>query len=151
MRLRLQKYPLKVSYQQGPKMFVSDTLSIAPRKVKAKKTDTCTAMFYAKLEEIDLGSEANITDARMQQVHQSKQQDATMQVLMNIILTGWPDSKERTPLSVREYWTVRDELSTQDGVVYKGTKVLIPKSLRPGSITHQGIEACTRKARASLY
>ena len=131
MRLRLQKYPLKISYQQGPKMFVSDTLSRAPRKVTAEKTDTSTAVFYAELEEINLGSEANITDARMQQVRQSTQQDATMQVLMNIILTGWPDSKEMTPLSVREYWTVRNEPSTQDGVVNKATKVLIPKSLRP--------------------
>ena len=40
--------------------------------------------------------------------------------------------------------------------MYKGTKVLIPKSLRPEMlkrivVTHQGIEACTRKARARRY
>ena len=100
-------------------MFMSDTLSRAPRKATAATTDTSTAMFYAELEEIDLGADANVTDARTQQVRQHTQQDATMHVLMNVVLTGWPESREMTPLSVREYWTVRDELSTQDGVVYK--------------------------------
>ncbi|XP_062614248.1 uncharacterized protein LOC134275989 [Saccostrea cucullata] len=44
----------------------------------------------------------------------------------------------------------------QDGIIYRSSRVVIPKALRPEMLrrthfSHLGIEACLRKARDSLY
>ena len=35
-------------------------------------------------------------------------------------LSGWPEDKLESPLCVREYWPYRDELATQNGLVFRG-------------------------------
>ena len=35
--------------------------------------------------------------------------------------------EENVPNSTRQYWNMRDELTVQDGVIYKGMKVVIPQ------------------------
>ena len=51
---------------------------------------------------------------------------------------------------------MRDELTVQDGLVFKGNSVMIPKSLRADMklkihSSHLGIEACLRRARECIY
>ena len=73
-----------------------------------------------------------------------------------MVLTGWPYMKEEKPFTVREYWTFQDEISVQNGVLFRGQVVIIPKSLRPEMLTpihssHVGGDACYRQARETLY
>ncbi|XP_062595327.1 uncharacterized protein K02A2.6-like [Saccostrea cucullata] len=54
------------------------------------------------------------------------------------------------------YFHVRDELSVQDGIVYRGTRCVIPKALRAevmGKLhqSHIGAEGCLRRARECVY
>ena len=51
---------------------------------------------------------------------------------------------------------MHDELTVQDGLVFKGNSVVIPKSLRTDMklkihSSHLGIEACLRRARKCIY
>lgn len=69
---------------------------------------------------------------------------------------GWPDTKDDLPLELRRYFDVRDELTAQDGVVFKGLRYVIPTSLRPKIHerlhgAHSGIESCLRRARETVY
>ena len=82
--------------------------------------------------------------------------DATLQSLMNTIMTGWPMSREDVPVSIREFWNYKEELTVQDGVLYKGMKVIVPTSMRPQMIarvhsSHLGPDACARRARDVLF
>ena len=72
-----------------------------------------------------------------------------LQQLESTILQGWPDSKQNTSLNIRAYWPFRDEPTTQDHIIYKGTKVLVPKSMQPLMLqrvhtSHRGPDACVR-------
>jgi hypothetical protein len=54
------------------------------------------------------------------------------------------------------YFDVRDELTVQNGLIFKGERVVIPTSLRLDMIkrihySHIGVEGCLRRARESLY
>ena len=54
------------------------------------------------------------------------------------------------------YFMVRDELSTQDGILFKGLRCVIPVSLRPKIRerlhgAHTGVEGCLRRARETVY
>ena len=63
-------------------------------------------------------------------------EDTALQVLKTTILTGWPETKEEVPMIIREYWAYRDELTVQNRVLFKGPRVIIPKSMRPFLFSH---------------
>lgn len=72
-----------------------------------------------------------------------------------MILDGWPDFKEDTPLAVRDYWPFRDEVNMQNDVLYRGQCIIIPKALGAELLkrihsSHIGGEACYRRARDTL-
>ena len=67
------------------------------------------------------------------------------------ILAGWPDTKDETLLCIREYWSYRDELIVQNGIIFRGSCVITPKVLQPEMLTrihasHLGTETCLHKA-----
>ena len=69
---------------------------------------------------------------------------------------GWPETKEDVPNNIHQYWNIRDELTVQDGVIYKGMKAVIPTILRKQMIakahkSHLGINACIRRAKDVIY
>ena len=71
-------------------------------------------------------------------------------------MSGWPDSRDQVPVNIREYWTYRDEITAQDGVLYKGMKVIIPTVMRKEMrnrihSSHLGAAACVRRARDVLF
>ena len=79
-----------------------------------------------------------------------------MQALARVIQTGWPDQREAVPVEQRCYWGFRDELTLQDGLIFKGDKVMIPKEMRQLMLTkihisHQGPDACIRRAKDVLF
>ena len=71
-------------------------------------------------------------------------------------MKGWLDSKEQTPAMIQEYWNFCEEITIQDGILYKGLHMIIPVSLREDMLkklhsSHVGTEACIRKASDSLF
>ena len=135
MRLRLQKYLLKVVYKPGPQMFISDTLSRAALPLRRTQADTPDYLifqvqekerFRQEVEETNLEEAVFVTDQHLEQIRQETNKDASLQTLMTLISVGWPNDKLQTPLCVREYCPYRDELSTQNGLVFRGTRITIP-------------------------
>jgi len=75
---------------------------------------------------------------------------------MQVVLTGWPEQKRETPQEIQAYFTSRNELSVQDGLLFKSDRVIIPTSLRQRVIqkihsSHMGIEGSLRRAREAYY
>ena len=69
---------------------------------------------------------------------------------------GWPESKEDAPALTHPYFSMRDDLTVQDGLVFKGNSVMIPKRLRADMklkiyLSHLRIEACLRRAHEFIY
>nr|XP_022322992.1 uncharacterized protein K02A2.6-like [Crassostrea virginica] len=79
-----------------------------------------------------------------------------LQGLNTVIVNGWPDTKHETPVSIRDFWTSRDELSVMDGVIFKGMRIIIPPTLRSHMLSlihqsHLGIVKCKQRAREVMY
>ena len=82
--------------------------------------------------------------------------DPTIKVLMHYISTGWPCEWRLLLQGLHPYWNFWDELSVEDGLVTKSSKLLIPYSLRRKTLEqicegHQGMEKCMLKVRESVY
>ena len=106
MRLRLQKYHVVVKYQPGMLMYISDTLSRAP--LNTRESDETRnydifqldqeRSFEEELEKIDYREYCNVTDEKLQRIATHTARDETLKQLMDIVMTGWPISKEHIPL-----------------------------------------------------
>ena len=164
MRLRLQKYTLKVHYKPGPQMFISDTLSRASLPTKQIKASMPDYLIYQLTSEEKLMADiadvtnevVHVSDVRLEQIRQNTATDVTLQTLMSLIQEGWPEDKAKVPLVVRQYWPYRDELITANGLAYRGTRVIIPTSMRPEMIkrahaSHMGLQYTVNTARDVMY
>ena len=164
MLMRLQKYNLKIEYLPGPQMYIADKLSRAYLTCRSKDEIPACHIFQVEKEEAlfsDIASVKqlqfiNVSTGTRSQIQKTTAADPVLQTLATAILTGWPDVKENFPNSIRQYWNMRDELTVQDGVIYKGMKVVIPTVMRKQMIakshtSHLGIHACVRRAKDVLY
>ena len=73
-----------------------------------------------------------------------------------MILRGCPENSSLVPKEVSEYFNVRDELAVQDGIIFKGQRCGIPKTLRQKvkekiHRAHNGIPGCLGRAREVVY
>ena len=97
-----------------------------------------------------------VSAARVGDIRKHTEEDHELQELIKVILTGWPEDKSQVLNSAVPYYNVRDELTVQNGVIFRGERVVVPKSLRkdmPQCIhaSHLGIDGCQRRARECLY
>ena len=78
-----------------------------------------------------------------------------MQMLAGVIQRGWPDTREEVSVDIRSYWGFRYKLTLQDGLIFKGTRVVIPQGMQSQMLkkinTHQGPEACIRRAKDLIF
>ena len=93
-----------------------------------------------------------ISDQCLGEIRAETWEDQFLQELSENILIGWPEHKDYNPAITHPYISMRDEVTVQDGVVFKGNSVVIPWSLRADMkmkihSSHLGIEACLQVAR----
>ena len=60
----------------------------------------------------------------------SNENDAQMQTLKSTILEGWSEERSSCKPNIVEYWNHRDELSVDDGLIFRGQTLIVPKQLR---------------------
>ena len=71
-----------------------------------------------------------------------------MQALQNMIVQGWPETFSACEQSVLEYWNHRDELSIEEGLIFRGQKIVIPKSLHTEMLSSHRPFGCDKNVRA---
>uniref|UniRef100_A0A1A8Q4A2 Gypsy retrotransposon integrase-like protein 1 n=1 Tax=Nothobranchius rachovii TaxID=451742 RepID=A0A1A8Q4A2_9TELE len=136
---------------------IHDIRSIDIRNTIYAKHSICSLQRAQEdTEQINQADYLNVTSKRLSQIRQHTEGDEALQLLKEVVLRGWPDHREDTPLAIREYWSIRDEISAQDGVLFKSQRVIIPKSMRAEMLkrihtSHVGGEACYRQAKDTLY
>ena len=165
MRLRLQKYSLRIQYKPGPSMYISDTLSRAYLPLQTTEVDTPPYMIFQlerqtkfrdEIAQIDMEQDLFVTDERLLAIRLETRKDTSLQTLMSVIVEGWPDVKSKLPLCVREFWDCKDELVTQNGLVFRGTRIVIPTGLRGTMISrahasHMGINTTLKTAKSIMF
>jgi hypothetical protein len=107
-------------------------------------------------ESVNHTSFLNVIADRLKQIQQHTAQDMVLQVLKTTILSGWPETRQEVPIVIRDYWTFREEMTVQNGVIFKRERIVIPKSMRPDMLqrihsSHLAGDSCLRQARDVLY
>jgi hypothetical protein len=148
MRLKLQPYSFTLIHVSGKSIGLADCLSRLPQpaasgdvimdeELMVCKADTLSFKWHDRLE-------------------RATREDENFQTLRTIIFNGWPASKQDLPIAIHPYWDTRDQLSTYNGVVYKGERIVIPSSLREEMLkilhtSHTGMVKTKQRARDMIY
>ena len=164
MLLQLQRYSLNIVYKPGKELFIADTLSRAflPNKPSTEELNSEVLAvrqeeyLIKSIEEISMVEFLPITSERLIDLRKKTELDEGLQQLKHIIKNGWPETKEEVSSEIREYLNFKEELSIQDGILFKGNRVIVPVALRPHMITqvhssHLDIASCLNKARDVLF
>ena len=154
MMLRLQRYSFKVQHRKGSTMWLADTLSRAPLPREHKpcaEFDVFTADTCETANKPD-----RILDHTFKLIQLATAADPVLSHLAPYIQHGWPDDKSTVGTMLEAYWTFRSELTVVDGVLYKGSKLVIPSVMRPRMLekihsAHQGIEKSILNATDILF
>ena len=129
MLLRLQRYDLVITYKKGTEMYLADALSRAyPHNSRAQSLDQ--SEFCHSIEEIDLTRHLQISTETLKRVRVATSADHNLQVLMTVILQGWPLGKSSTPAEAQPYFNCHDELSVQNGIIFRGERIVVPSTFR---------------------
>ena len=92
----------------------------------------------------------------LQKIKEQSSLDAELNALQEMIHAGWPAHIQQVPTPLKAYWPYRDELATEDGIVMKAPRIIIPATLQKEILTklhapHKGTERTKLRARTSVY
>ena len=119
--LKIHQYRVQIIYKPGPEIFIAVWLSQHNHEEGKDKP----------IKEMDIRIDAieSVTDIlecfSISQIQQASVQDEHLQCLKNMIITGWPSTKDELHSDLRPYWYYRDDLVVIDGVVMKGRCIII--------------------------
>jgi len=112
----------------GRFMYTADTLSRAP------STNT-TSQFSTTENEVEayvLGivSCIQVADNKQVEIREETSNDRVMKLLVQTIMSGWAEDRSNCHKDLLPFWNFRDELSVINGMIFKGTRVIISNKLR---------------------
>ena len=93
---------------------------------------------------------------RLNLLREATSTDPEAGTLKKYISDGFPENSSDFPKRLRKFWSYRDELSIDDGVILKDRRAFIPQPLRGYYLAkihegHQGVTKCQLRARGSIY
>ena len=145
--LRVQKYDAEINYVQGKSIPLADALSI----VSLCPGDLIEGLDVSNHE---LHLHFNASPTRIAQIKTAK--DEKLFSFRAIITQGWPDTRSHCPVDLHAFCNYRNELTVSDGVILKGRRIHIPKSLQVDVLqqlhyAHQGAKKCKLGDKGSVF
>jgi hypothetical protein len=157
IKMKLLKYDITVQYVPGKEMHIADTLSRDPA---AAKDDSDTNDDLGEMiHQLDLEHETltiDMTDEKRKIFKICTREDPILSQIIKTYLKGWPETKEKVSDDIKFYWKFRFDLSVQDGIVFIGSRYVVPQSLRTDMLQqlhegHFGISKMKSRAKPIMY
>lgn len=150
MLLSLQRYSgMKLVWRPGSEQITADLLSRDSHMEEPSASPGREHMFTVAQEAAD----RPLPDSTHAELRQETKTDHDLQTLRGYIQHEWPDS---IPERLRSFGSFREELTIEDGVIFRGLRAVVPKSMQAAMLnrlhaSHQGVKATLRRARLTVY
>ncbi|XP_030831434.1 uncharacterized protein LOC115920236 [Strongylocentrotus purpuratus] len=156
--IKVQGYRCQVKYRPGKEMILSDTLSRLPNPKEARDVplDIRVESICSEVEDTHQIDLIFFGQHKRTELQRETSNDPVLRSLWQTVTQGWPETLQELPTSLREFWSYRDEIGVSQGVLFKGSRVIIPKTLREDILRqlhlgHMGIESTRRLARETVF
>ena len=164
MLMELQRYRIKLVYHPGKEMFLSDTLSRAPvpedsqnyvhnydmLKIESEKAWIKELTITKRVEGMP------ISDERLEHLRKFTAEDQELIKLKEVINNGWPTKIQNVDNNIKCYHKYKNELSEEDGLLFKDDRIIVPCSLRREYVerlhgSHNGVVATLNLAKDTVF
>ena len=84
------------------------------------------------------------------------QEDDELVLLKPVVTQGWPGNVQEVPREIQPYWTFREELTIEDGLILKGIRIVIPSKKHEAVLKlihegHSGLNKCMLHMKEMVY
>ena len=147
------RYQFTISHIPGKDLVIADTLSRAP----VCDSDHCSSLLEQEVDayvRLVIGS-LPATEKHLEDIRSHQERDEVCRQLISFCLNGWPE-KSQLKGPVKKFHAVSSQLSVEDGLLMRGSRIVIPSYLRQDMLHlihegHQGIVKCRERARHSVW
>jgi len=152
-RLRMMRFNFTISHVPGKLLVIADTLSRAPVEAPSNNDRELAIQSQAFVNLVLQCLPAS--EQRIEQIKESQQKDRGLVQIMSYCQSQWPD-KASLSSNIQPYYSVRAELSVENGLLMRGCRIVIPPELQREMLNkihegHLGITKCRARARQSVW
>jgi hypothetical protein len=138
-------YKPNLVYKKGSELFLADTFS----------RDCDVTPNENEPEDLEVLLVLDMTDPVREEMIAATARDEELQELAAVIQRGWPDEIDQVSKRIKKYWNFREELTTYQGLLFKGDRIVIPEdkinyAMHIAHLGHNGIQHAMRRARQSM-
>ena len=164
LKERLSPYVFTTTWRKGKHHFIPDALSRAPVGGPSEEDLGVTgadmahlrAIFSHRVGQLSANDGQNRRDPLLDELRHVAGQDSGYAALIEATSSGFPARRDRVDPAVLKYWTIRQQLSVDDGLVYFGSRVIVPSEARRNVLaklhsSHQGIVRTKQRAAQTVY
>ena len=150
--VKIHDYDVKLEYVRGKDNSIADALSrVSPLKPQAGDLKDVPRIRVNEITATVMASES-----RLDRVRKATAADPELSQLAHFIHHGWPLHRHQSPQAVHPYWHYKEELSLEAGLIYKGSRLVVPATqkeefLRDLHTGHLGEDKTLALARETVY
>ena len=150
MLCHIMGYDFDFKYIKGKDLLIADALS------RSHTTNHTRSQSEEEIETIGFVIQDQSVTSHLKEIAEQTAKDNVLQSVIHLISENWSISKRPIPTEVFPFWSCKDQLSFNDGIIYRGDRIVVPATLRK-SLTeklhqpHMGVESTLRRARTSLW
>ena len=152
MRMKLQGYDFQLIAKKGTEIPVADALS------RAHLRDTAPVINVFTVSSSEIANVTRLSSPRLEEIKEKTVSDPELQAVINVVISpeGWPEQSADVNPLVRPYFDFQEEMNVVDKTLYKGQRVVIPRSMRSEALdilhaAHQGMVNTKKLARDLMY
>ena len=117
MLLQLQRYNVTIRYRPGKEMLLADALSRCPSRASGQIKLDIRVDYIA------------FSKTWISKLKDTTREDPILGTVYKLTQQGWPHQRRHTPQMARAFWDFRDQLSTDEGLLLMGPRIVIPSCL----------------------
>ena len=152
--LRLVHYDLNIEFLRGKENVIADALSrVCPlqssdSKIKDSNIDVIPVHHITQT--------VPVSKTRLQELRLATQSDPTLCSLTKTVHESWPQSRKDCPKQLLDFWSFKQEISEEDGLLCKSQRLIMPHSerletLRVLHLGHYAIDKMQLWALETVY
>ena len=147
-------YDINMGFLWGKENVIADALSrVCPlqsnnSKIKDSNIDVIPIHHITQ--------SAPVSKSRLQELRLATQSDPTLCSLAKTVHEGWPQSRKDCPKQLLDFWSFRQEISKEDGLLYKNQRLIVPHSewletLKVLHLGHYAVDKMQLRALKIVY